>query len=202
MRASGAGSSDAAQPAPEQQPQSWNTLGVSNTGAEAAAGQGGVEPQAAMPHGPTCACCQPGRGAGPIRQVITYVDGVVLEVESADGSVVYLDQEDQSGEAAAAAGGRWGAAGGAWGEAGVVVEAEVVSVPTGADAAQYIVFEGEEEEVEEEEAGAGGKTGTREAGAARAGRFVPTPAVAGQPFVYVPDVELRGTGHSDSPSIY
>ncbi|KAG2429300.1 hypothetical protein HXX76_011068 [Chlamydomonas incerta] len=98
---------------------------------------------------------------------------------------MYLDEEDQVEGAA----GTWAASGWAGAtaaESGLVVEAEVVSVPTGAEAAQYIVFEGDEENEEEEEKEEKGREGAgRDAGAARAGRFV-----------FVPDVEPRSPGRS------
>ncbi|GLI62629.1 hypothetical protein VaNZ11_005294 [Volvox africanus] len=47
-------------------------------------------------HGPgRCACCRPPRIDEPIVHVVTYVDGVVLEVETADGDVVYFQQEEE-----------------------------------------------------------------------------------------------------------
>ncbi|EFJ42349.1 hypothetical protein VOLCADRAFT_97635 [Volvox carteri f. nagariensis] len=45
-------------------------------------------------HGPgICACCRPAMGSEPVVQYVTYVEGVVLEVEMADGDVVYFNQD-------------------------------------------------------------------------------------------------------------
>ncbi|KAG2437586.1 hypothetical protein HYH02_011226 [Chlamydomonas schloesseri] len=190
-------------------PWPWEVLGRSRPGAaEVQQDEAETGPAAAATvHGPTCACCRPGGGGGPRRHVITYVDAVVLEVESADGEIVYFDgegdqEQDTGGGAAAEVAGRgaWAAGGPPGGvECGLVVEAEVVSVPTGAEAAQYLVFEGEEDE-EDEELEEGGQDleaverrgPAKAAGAAGAGGFMPPmPAATGAPFVYVPDVELR-----------
>ncbi|GIL68089.1 hypothetical protein Vafri_21396 [Volvox africanus] len=47
-------------------------------------------------HGPgLCACCRPPGINEPIVHIITYVDGVVLEVETADGDVVYFQQDEE-----------------------------------------------------------------------------------------------------------
>jgi hypothetical protein len=48
----------------------------------------------ATSHGPGfCVCCRPLNTGEPVTQVITYVDGVVLEVETADGDVVVFEEE-------------------------------------------------------------------------------------------------------------
>ncbi|GLC63807.1 hypothetical protein PLESTF_000085200 [Pleodorina starrii] len=68
--------------------------------------------QQQLRHGPgLCACCRPvgGTGEGPVTQIITYIDGVVLEVETADGDVVYLDDQEGEGEEGGEAGGVVGA---------------------------------------------------------------------------------------------